>query len=695
MTDNTAFTIGNTHGHMGKQQPQPPPYREPLRQNLMVTHSDIKFKAKRWSTSEKVLVFLLIVLLLAAIALAVALGITYTRAKKADAGTSAPMCTTSACARTESIDKKKDEPLREFLSEYGMERWPISDAEWDDSSYDLTDLLGRTSKAGFSILYSLRAGVDQKDSDSHILYLDAAALGLGSTRKNYYLDEKYEKYLNAYKEFMKDMARIYNPNKANAEMDVDKILQFEIDLAKVYVHQNDRRNQTKVYNPRTVQNISDTYTAVDWKRYIDILMPPNVTISANETVILRVPSYMEGVEMILASGNHSKRTVANYIAFRIIDALSWDLDERYRQAVLEFSKATLGVKTEKPRWKPCVSTTRQTMPLVAGYLYVKKRFAGKSKELALELINEVKEVFAKEVIRDIDWMSAATKKVAVDKANAVRAFIGYPEFIYNSTQLSKEYNWVRASRDHFTNLINIYKYRTEKNVLKLLKPVDKDEWHISPAVFNAYYMRSLNVMVFPAGILQPPLFSQDLPMYINFAGIGFVIGHEITHGFDDQGRQFNKYGNSEQWWSQRDIDRFVNKAKCFIKQYDDYTVEANGKIWHHNGTQTQGESIADSGGAQQCRKAYISWLKKNKGTKEARIPGLLDFTWEQIWYLIEAQLWCGLARDDKIIEHLTVAPHPLMKYRVNGPLANTDEFGKVWNCPLGSPMNPQRKCAIW
>ncbi|XP_014666015.1 PREDICTED: neprilysin-11-like [Priapulus caudatus] len=234
-----------------------------------------------------------------------------------------------------------------------------------------------------------------------------------------------------------------------------------------------------------------------------------------------------------------------------------------------------------------------------------------------------------------------------------------------------------------------------RNFQKLRKPVDRTDWGETPAIANAFYDASLNAMIFPAGILRSPYFSKDVPMFLNFAGIGSAVAHELTHGFDNEGRQFDKNGNFSTWWSKKDSINFNKKAKCVTDQYDNFTISADGKEWHVNGTLIQDEAIADIGAVRLALQSYLNWRAKNS-VDESDLPGLSQYNWKQLWFLSMAQEWCGIERDENAVFSLMTSVHPPDKIRVNGPVSNSEEFAETYNCAVGSAMNPRRtKCVIW
>jgi len=363
---------------------------------------------------------------------------------------------------------------------------------------------------------------------------------------------------------------------------------------------------------------------------------------------------------------------------------------QYESTRAEFRRVLLGVLTDRNRWNRCVEWTNKKLGMAVGALFIRDNFNHESKATALEMIHDIRDAF-NDLLEENAWMDTETRLVAEDKANSMTERIGYPEYITNDTRLEEEYKNLTIRGDQFLeNLFAILRFEADRNVAKLQKPVDKDKWATEPAVVNAFYNPNKNDIVFPAGILQPLFYSQHFPKSLNYGGIGVVIGHEITHGFDDKGRQFDKHGNLKQWWNNRTIAAFRKEAQCIIDQYSNYTLdEINLGI---DGRLTQGENIADNGGLKQAFRAYRKWVANNGA--EPELPGL-DLTHNQLFFLNYAQIWCGSMRPEDALTKIRSSVHSPGPIRVLGPLSNSRDFSEAYNCPATSRMNPPKKCSVW
>ncbi|XP_014705040.1 neprilysin isoform X2 [Equus asinus] len=355
-------------------------------------------------------------------------------------------------------------------------------------------------------------------------------------------------------------------------------------------------------------------------------------------------------------------------------------------------KALYGTTSETATWRRCANYVNGNMENAVGRLYVEAAFAGESKHVVENLIAQIREVFI-QTLDDLTWMDAETKKKAEEKALAIKERIGYPdEIISNDSKLDNEYLELNYKEDeYFENIIQNLKFSQNKQLKKLREKVDKDEWISGAAVVNAFYSSGRNQIVFPAGILQPPFFSAQQSNSLNYGGIGMVIGHEITHGFDDNGRNFNKDGDLVDWWTQQSANNFKEQSQCMVYQYGNFSWDLAGGQ-HLNGINTLGENIADNGGIGQAYRAYQNYVKKNG--EEKLLPGI-DLNHKQLFFLNFAQVWCGTYRPEYAINSIKTDVHSPGSFRIIGTLQNSPEFSEAFHCPKNSYMNPEKKCRVW
>uniref|UniRef100_A0A8D3DE65 Neprilysin n=1 Tax=Scophthalmus maximus TaxID=52904 RepID=A0A8D3DE65_SCOMX len=368
-----------------------------------------------------------------------------------------------------------------------------------------------------------------------------------------------------------------------------------------------------------------------------------------------------------------------------------DLERDIANVSVHSHFALSGTTSEAAVWRQCALYVNNNMDNAVGRLYVQEAFSEKSKELvSREMIKDIREVFISN-LDDLTWMDAETKKAAEEKARAIRERIGYSDNIMDDKYLNNEYKDVYNAEEYFENILQNLEYVQKKRLRKLRVKVNKEEWVTGAAVVNAFYSSSKNQIVFPAGILQPPFFSKGQAKSLNYGGIGMVIGHEITHGFDDNGRNYDKDGDLKDWWTPDSTQRFLELSKCIVDQYGNFSWDlANGL--NLNGNNTLGENIADNGGIRQAYQAYKNYVEEHG--EEPPLPGI-DLSHDQLFFLNFAQVWCGTHRPEQAVNSIKVDVHSPGKFRVLGSLQNFPEFAKAFSCNKSSYMVPDNICRVW
>ncbi|GFN77023.1 membrane metallo-endopeptidase-like 1-like protein [Plakobranchus ocellatus] len=424
----------------------------------------------------------------------------------------------------------------------------------------------------------------------------------------------------------------------------------------------------------------------DMLRYLRVFIPDEIT--EDEPVVLFATQYIQDVVSII--NNTDKRIVSNYLMWRLVMDVVPELASPFQQANTEYKAVMQGMKREQVRWKKCVEFVNKRVGMAVGAMFIRNNFKKESKDTASDMIHDIREAF-NELLEENEWMDDQTRAFAKEKANSMDERIGYPEFITDPAQLDAHYEGLNFSPDQFfENILRLHAFDGHRMMAKLRKPIDQDMWDQEPVEVNAFYNPNTNDIVLPAGILQPFFYSASFPKSLNYGGIGVVIGHEITHGFDDKGRQYDKDGNIKQWWDNQTSQAFCSRAQCFIDQYSNFKLEQIDQ--YMNGKMTQGENIADNGGLKQAYRAYRKWVQKNG--EEQDLPGI-GLNHNQLFFLNYAQIWCGKMRDEEALRKIRISAHSLGPIRVFGPLSNSREFSEVYGCPLGSRMNPRHKCAVW
>ncbi len=514
---------------------------------------------------------------------------------------------------------------------------------------------------------------DLKDPDTTVVYLGESGITLPD--RDYYLldDEQFVKGRELYRSYV---ARLFE--LAGVEGGADKaetLLALEHKLAEAHWTKEDNRDPVKSYNPKTPEELQQMAPKINWEVTLEASQVPG-----RDRYIVSQPSYFEAASDIIAGTDIS--TWKDYLTFQAIEAFAPILGDDIFQAWFEFHRAGLqGIEEPRPRWRRAVNATNGNMGELLGQLYVDKHYQEESRARMEIMIANLVQAY-RQSITDLDWMSEETKQQALVKLSKFRPKIGYPGKWrdYNSMEI--------VEGDLVANIRSAAEFEYKRNINKLDKPVDKDEWFMNPQTVNAYYNPVWNEIVFPASILQPPFFNVNADDAVNYGGIGAVIGHEIGHGFDDQGRKFDGDGNLRDWWTEEDIVLFDERKEKLAAQYNSYEVIDGLTI---NGEFTSGENIGDLGGLGIAYKAY----KISLDGKEA--PVIDGLTGDQRFFLGWSQVWRGKARDEETKRLLTIDPHSPARFRANGAAVNVDAFYEAFDVKEGDGMwlSPEDRVKIW
>ncbi|KAL3861161.1 hypothetical protein ACJMK2_007226, partial [Sinanodonta woodiana] len=559
-----------------------------------------------------------------------------------------------SCVNETLIEQRGLEPVITLLDELGG--WPVvGNGAWKEEEFDLIDLLVKLRLYNNKLLIDQWVGADDKNSDVNVIQLDQSELGMPD--RDYYLKGLDDPSVKVYEKFAVSVAVMMGANETLAKAEMKEMINFEIELANITTPREDRRDSELLYNRMTVKDLKTRIPSFDWLRYLEMIFSyVNLTINETEVVVVYAPEYLEKLMTLLA--NTSNRTIVNYLQWRIMMNRVTNLADKHRETRKEYHKTIYGSETERARWRDCVDYVNDNMGDAVGRLFVGMHFDEDAKKSALEMIHDIRAAF-NELLEEVDWMDHTTRVVAREKADAIAEKIGYPQYILNDTVLEEEYKHVEFDPDtYFENVLENIHGIAISNLEKLREPVDKTKWSTTPVVVNAFYSSAKNQIMFPAGILQPPFYSKGYPKSLNYGGIGMVIGHEITHGFDDRGRQYDKDGNLKQWWDDEVIEKFKKEAQCIVEQYGNFTLEIGVNL---NGIQTQGENIADNGGLKEAFRAYEKWAA-SQGKEEPLLPGLLHLNHKQLFFLNFAQVWCGTMRPEAAVNRVRTGVHSPGRY---------------------------------
>lgn len=538
----------------------------------------------------------------------------------------------------------------------------------------VVDLLA--TMPGISGFFGTYVESDMMDANRNVMYWGQGGLGLGD--RDYYLEnsENTVKVLMAYRNYLHRLANLIGMDDRAAYDFVANVIDIETALAKAAMSREELRDPAASYNPMSMADLAGKYPNVDLRRYF-----AKQGINDIDTVIIGQPKSLEAVNDIL--GTYSEKAIRDYLTAGYLQSAASYLSDDFVDAEFALAQVMSGVQQQSPRWKRALSVPNGMMGEALGELYVARYFPPEAKEHMLTLVKNLQTALGQH-IQNLTWMSDETKARALEKLAKFTVKIGYPDKWRDYSALT-----IDPSKSYWQNVQAAIKFNADLNTADYGKPVDRDRWYMSPQTVNAYYNPTTNEICFPAGILQAPYFNPQADDAENYGAIGVVIGHEMTHGFDDQGRQFDKDGNFSNWWTEADAEAFTRLADGLAAQFDEIEV-APGV--HANGRFTLGENIADQGGLRVAYTAYHNALgQDNQGEV---IDG---FTPDQRFYLAYANVWAGNIREAEILKRTKTDPHSLGKWRVNASLRNIEPFFRAFGIQEGDPMfRPVReRVVIW
>jgi putative endopeptidase len=522
-------------------------------------------------------------------------------------------------------------------------------------------------------LFSFGSAQDSKDSSLVIGQLGQAGLGLPDCEYYTRNDEKSKKIRTQYQAFLQQVFEKWGDAPAVAAKKAKQVFELETKLARASMTMVEQRDPKATYRPVSVAQLQKEAPGFNWPAYFKTLQAPPLKI-----VNISSPKYFKSMGSIWkATPEEAKKA---YLQWHVLKSSADYLTEDWSQLNFSFYGKTLtGALEMSQRWRRVVKEVDGDMGFALGHKYVDLYFPPKAKAKVEDMLKRIRAALAV-TIEQLEWMTPETKKAAQEKLASFHQKIGYPD-------KWRDYSSLKISKDNYlANVENSDAYEVRRDLNKIGKPMDHNEWYMSPPTVNAYYDPQNNEIVFPAGILQPPFFSMEADDAVNYGALGVVIGHEITHGFDDQGAQFDPKGNLRNWWKPSDLEKFQALSKAIVDQFSGYEVAPGLFI---QGKLVVGESIADLGGLKLSWEAY-------KSSQEGKTPQTLDgFTPEQRFFLAYARIWAMNMRDEYVRLQVNTDPHPNPRYRVNGPLSNMPEFQKAFNIPDNSPMVRNPRNRVW
>ncbi|HEX3893732.1 MAG TPA: M13 family metallopeptidase [Terracidiphilus sp.] len=541
----------------------------------------------------------------------------------------------------------------------------------------LTDLLAHFQMINVNAFFSFGQQQDFKDAKQQIAVVDQGGLGL--PERDYYLrtGDAAETTRKQYVVHIGKMLVLMGEPEDKAAADAQKIMDLETALAKVSLDITSQRDPNKVYHLETVEQLSAQAPAIDWPQFFAAAHTPAFT-----NLNVANPDFFKGLQPLIESTDLD--TLKTYLRWQLINSVpSYTMTKAMDEESFDFYSHKLRGTPEQPvRWKRCVGATDGALGEALGQVYVASQFSAGNKAFTLQMVHDIESAMDRE-IDTLDWMSAETKVKAKAKLHQVANKIGYPDRWRDYSSL----NIVRG--DALGNATRAVEFENRRLLAKIGTPVDRGEWGMSPSTVDAYYNPSMNDINFPAGILQSPLYDPHATDAENYGHIGGIVGHELTHGFDDEGSQFDGNGNLSDWWTPEDKKKFEAMTDCEVKEYGNFTAVDDVKL---NGKLTLGENTADNGGLRLAYLAFLEDAKRKNIDLTAKKGG---YTPIQQFFLAHGQNWCGSIRPEQVRLQVQTDPHSPRQFRIIGVIENMPEFGKAFGCKTGQPMMPANACRVW
>jgi putative endopeptidase len=573
----------------------------------------------------------------------------------------------ASCMDTDAINRKGLKPLQPELDRIAALK----------EKKELTSLLAHFQLINVNAFLAVGEQQDFKDASKQIA--SAAQAGLGLPERDYYFrtGDVAEKTRQEYVQHITNMLKLGGEPEAQAASDARNIMQLETALAKVSLDITSERDPQNIYHMMPTAELQKLTPVFDWNRLLaEAGFPPVSELN------VAMPDFFKGLTPLIEATDIS--TIRAYLRWQLLHwTNSLALPKAFDEEEFDFNRRKLfGEPEQRARWKRCVGATDSALGEALGQVYVAQEFPPSSKEAMVKMVRNIKTAMEQD-ISTLDWMSPETKVRALEKLHAVADKIGYPDHWRDYSKLTVERG------DEYGNSQRAVVFENLRQIHKIGQPVDRGEWGMTPPTINAYYNDSMNDINFPAGILQPPSYDTKATDAENYGHIGATVGHELTHGFDDEGRQFDAKGNLADWWTPEDGKRFDEKADCEVKEYGNFVAVADVKL---NGKLTLGENTADNGGLRLAYMAFVADAKR-KGTDLTQKQD--GYTPIQQFFLGYGQDWCGTVRPEALRTQVQTNPHSPLQFRVNGVVQNMPEFGEAFGCKTGQPMMPQNACRVW
>jgi putative endopeptidase len=571
-----------------------------------------------------------------------------------------------ASCMDESKLEGADKELKAFLGKNAVKK-----------SADVPRLVGKLHRVGIGVLLNFGSSQDLKQSSQVIGWLDQGGTGLPD--RDYYLatEGKMKEVRDAYAAHVARVFELLGRKKEQAQAASDRVLALELRLAKASLDKVARREPRNLDHRLELEGLVKEAPGFDWATTLKQMGAGDV----KAINVAHVP-FVKELEALVKDASVTAESWNDYFTYHVVRSTSPALPKRFQEEAFKMAQVMGGAKEDQPRWKKCVDFADGALGEALAVAYVEKTFGADGKATTSDMVKALESAFEKN-LSQLSWMDEETKKAAAEKLHKIANKIGYPE-------KWRSYDGLKIDRaSFFKNVLASGEFEGARDLSKIGKPVDKAEWHMTPPTVNAYYNPGLNEIVFPAGILQPPFFNRAASVPVNFGAMGMIVGHEITHGFDDEGRQFDGDGNLRDWWTEASGKAFLERAACVKSQFDGYLAIEDIKL---NGALTLGENVADLGGLKVSHAAMRAWVAAHPEVVAAG-----RYNADQQFFLGYAQSWCSKMRPEMARARAVTDPHASPYWRVNGPLSNLPVFREAFNCREGDKMvrHGADRCEVW
>ncbi|RHZ47044.1 M13 family metallopeptidase [Aspergillus thermomutatus] len=589
----------------------------------------------------------------------------------------------NACLDEAAISKRGSGPLDALLAQF--EDIYSAESAAVGSDVNITDAVLFLEKSGVTALVELypSAKPDDRDPDKIVIFV-SPLIEIGLPVREYYnSSETVSEYTEVVKEVLGKFVG------QDMQVPVEDIVLFESKLANATPDTQTLQDVEKYYNPRTFDQIESMLPQISLSTMVSALAPPDFK---TDRLVVASPSYMQSLSNIL--NETPRKTIHQFFKWKIIQAYVDQIEDAKITPLREFSNKLAGKdpKATAERWRTCIKSLDQGLSWSLSRFYVLDAFSKASKELGDQIILDIKQRFVN-ILHQTSWMSPEVRKLSIQKVDNIVQKIGYPTKspnVMDPADVEKYYHDLHVFNEtFFENELAIAKFDLQRAWSKLGKPTDRNEWGMSAPTVNAYYNPPLQEIVFPAGIMQTPVFyGPSAPLYLAYGAFGAVSGHELSHAFDSTGRHYDETGNYTDWWDEKTVKGFEERAQCFVDQYSNFTIPGEkGEPLHVNGRLTLGENIADAGGLGA---AFHAWKKRDEASPDSHLPGLSRFSKEQLFFIAYGNWWCAKTTKEAAIQAIYNDPHAPKFARIMGTMANSREFNEAFNCPTKKPV-----CKLW